>query len=50
MADISIDTTGKIIIDFQFQYANKFENEQAKIQLNNLWGAVEPKHKYTNDF
>jgi len=53
-----IDTTGKLVIDFQFQYANKFENGRGLIQQNNLWGAVdktgkiivEPTHKYTNDF
>jgi hypothetical protein len=53
-----IDTTGKLVVDFQFQHANKFENGQGKIQLKNLWGAVdktgkivvEPKHKYTSDF
>lgn len=47
-----IDTTGKIVIDFQFQYACKFENGKAKIQLNNHWGTLdklgkirlEPKH------
>lgn len=53
-----IDTTGKLVVDFQFQHAKKFENGRGKIQLNNLWGAVdktgkiiiEPKHKYTSDF
>jgi hypothetical protein len=53
-----IDTTGKLVVDFQFQHAHKFENGRGKIQLNNLWGAVdktgkiivEPKHKYTSDF
>lgn len=53
-----IDTTGKLVVDFQFQYASKFENGQGKIQLNNLWGAVDktgkiivqPKYQYTSDF
>lgn len=53
-----VDTTGKITIDFQFQYACKFENSQAKFELDNLWGAidktgkiiVEPTHEYISDF
>lgn len=36
-----IDTTGKVVIDFKFQYANNFENGQAKFELNNLWGAID---------
>lgn len=35
-----IDKTEKIIIDLQFQYATKFENGQAKFELNNLWGTI----------
>ena len=53
-----IDTTGTLAIDFKFQHAQKFENGIGKVQLNNLWGAVdkegkvvvEIKHKYTSDF
>jgi hypothetical protein len=52
-----IDTTGKLVVDFKFQYANKFENGRAKVEINNLWGAIdntgkiiEPAtHKYTSD-
>ncbi len=51
-----IDTTGKVVIDIKFQYANNFENGQAKFELNNLWGAIdktgrvviEPTHQYTS--
>ena len=51
-----IDTTGKVVIDFRFQYANNFENGRAKVEINNLWGAidktgklVEPAtHQYTS--
>lgn len=53
-----IDTTGKIIVDFQFQYAYKFENGRAKVEINNLWGAIDKTgkiieaatHKYTSDW
>ena len=53
-----IDTSGKIIIDFQFQHANKFENGRAKVEINNLWGAIDktgkivvpPTHKYATDW
>jgi len=51
-----IDTTGKVVIDFKFQYANNFENGKAKVEINDLWGAIdktgniiEPAtHKYTS--
>jgi hypothetical protein len=36
-----IDTTGKVVIDFKFQYANNFENGRAKVEINNLWGAID---------
>lgn len=36
-----IDTTGKQVIDLQYQYACKFINGEAKIELNNLWGAID---------
>ncbi len=47
-----IDTTGKLVVDYKFQYASKFVNGRSKIQLNNQWGSVdktgkiimEPKH------
>jgi hypothetical protein len=53
-----IDTTGKIAIDYKYQHAIKFEDGIGKVQLNNLWGAVdkdgnevvEIKHKYTNEY
>ncbi len=53
-----IDTTGKLIVNFQFEYACKLENEKAKFELHKLWGAInktgkiieEPKHKYVSDF
>ena len=53
-----IDTTGKLIIDYQFQYSYNFENGKAKIQLANLWGQidstgkiiVEPTHNYATDW
>ena len=46
------------MIDFKYQHANKFENGIGKVQLNNLWGAVdkegkevvEIKHQYTSDY
>lgn len=49
-----IDTTGKLLINYQFDYATRFENGQAKVQVKNLWGAidktgkfvVQPTHKY----
>jgi hypothetical protein len=49
-----IDTTGTLIVDYEFQYAYKFENGQAKVEVKNLWGAidntgkfvVQPTHKY----
>ena len=48
-----IDTTGKPVIDCQFQLPNPFINGQATIQLLDLWGTidktgkllVEPVHK-----
>ncbi|WP_416437619.1 WG repeat-containing protein [Phnomibacter sp. MR] len=53
-----IDTTGKLVVDFEFQYANKFENGRAKVEINNLWGAIDKKgkviepakHKYASDW
>ena len=53
-----IDTTGKVVIDFKFQYANNFENGRAKFELNNLWGAIDKRgeiiepatHKYISDW
>ena len=36
-----IDTTGKVVIDFQFQYATNFENGRAKFEMKNLWGAID---------
>ncbi|TCC99171.1 WG repeat-containing protein [Pedobacter hiemivivus] len=50
-----IDTIGKVVVDLQFQYASKFEKGQAKIEINNLWGAInksgkiieEATHKYS---
>lgn len=36
-----IDRTGKLVIDYKYQYAMKFENGKGKVQLNNLWGAVD---------
>ncbi|HYG14182.1 MAG TPA: WG repeat-containing protein [Bacteroidia bacterium] len=49
-----IDSSGKLIIECQFEYAMPFENGIAKIQLNNLWGKIDrtgkiiepPTHKY----
>lgn len=49
-----IDTAGKLVVDYQFDYAYKFENGQAKVEVKNLWGAidktgkfvVQPTHKY----
>ena len=53
-----IDKNGKLIVDFKFDNAMKFENGKGKIQIGNLWGAIdktgkiiiEPKYKYTNEF
>lgn len=36
-----IDTTGKVVIDFKFQYATNFESGRAKVEINNLWGAID---------
>ena len=36
-----IDTTGKVVIDFKFQYANAFEKGRAKVEINDLWGAID---------
>ncbi|HEY4197407.1 MAG TPA: WG repeat-containing protein [Mucilaginibacter sp.] len=36
-----IDTSGHIVIALKFQYADKFEKSQAKIELGNLWGAID---------
>jgi hypothetical protein len=49
-----IDVTGKLTVDYQFDYAYKFENGQAKVEVKDLWGAidktgkflVQPTHKY----
>ncbi len=40
-----IDTTGKVVIDFKFDYASKFENGIAKIELNKLWGKIDTSGK-----
>ncbi|EPR72631.1 hypothetical protein ADIWIN_2368 [Winogradskyella psychrotolerans RS-3] len=53
-----IDTTGTLVVDFKYQHALKFENGIGKVELNNLWGAVdkngkeviEIKHKYISEF
>jgi WG repeat protein len=53
-----IDTTGKVVIDFKFQYGNNFEHGRAKVEINNFWGAIdktgkliEPAtHKYASDW
>ena len=53
-----IDATGNLVIDYKYQHAHKFENGIGKVQLNNLWGAVdkegdvvvEIKHKYTSGY
>jgi hypothetical protein len=53
-----IDTAGTLVIPFQFEYAIKFENGKGKVELNELWGAVDksgkivekPTHKYATDW
>lgn len=41
-----VDTTGKLVIDYQFDYAYKFENGQAKVEVKNLWGAIDKSGKF----
>lgn len=41
-----IDTTGKLVVDFHFDYAYKFENGQAKVEVKNLWGAIDKAGKF----
>lgn len=51
-----IDTTGKVVIELRFQNATQFEDGRAKVEIDNLWGAIdrtgkliEPAtHKYTS--
>jgi hypothetical protein len=53
-----IDTQGKAISGFQFDYAYKFENGEAKVQVEKLWGLInrngefiqKPKYKKPTDF
>jgi hypothetical protein len=50
--------SGSLVVDFQFQHANKFENGKAKVEINNLWGALDKTgklivpatHKYASDW
>ena len=41
-----IDLSGKVVLDYQFQYALKFENGKAKVEVNNRWGAIDKTGKF----
>lgn len=41
-----IDTTGKLVVNYQFDYSYKFENAQAKVEVKNLWGAIDMTGKF----
>jgi len=38
-----IDTSGTPLTEFKFQYARGFDGGKAKVQMDNMWGAIDKK-------